>query len=143
MNIIEFFNKSYSLKGEVLLNGEKKNKFCLTIVQTDGSRKATKTVQFYLSLTEGQVLFQDFVSGSFWTDDRRYPEGKFRRTKSSGEYRDFLVTREGMFSIINGKENVLRFNLDPFQMAELGTAMIEYLRLKRLAWALSAAQNKG
>lgn len=141
MNIVEFFNKSYSLKGEVILEIKK---FCLTIVKIDeATKKATDTKQFYLSFSEGQVLFSDILSEKFWTSDTRYPNGQFRRTKTGDKgYRDLLITRDGLFSIINGEKNqVLRFKLDTFEMVEMAYAMFNYLDKMQLAWAI-AETNK-
>ena len=141
-NLVEFFNKNNSLKGEVLLEDPKHKRFCLTIVKiAPDTKHAVRTNQFYLGLGEGRVLFQDFISGTFWTDDRRYPNGQFRRIKSSTRYRDIIVSRDEdgvLFSIIDGaREHVLRFRLDAFQAAELGDTMCDYLDKRRIAWALS------
>jgi len=144
MNLIEFFRGDYTLKVEVLLTDPDNKRVCLTIVQTaPDTRKALRTNQFYLKLSEARILFQDFLSCEFWVANRRYPKRQFRRIRKSSRYRDVIIQPKDndlSLSIIDGeKENVLRFQLTSFEAAEMADTVLDYLDKKRLAWAIKQA----
>jgi len=140
MNLVEFFNKTHSLKGECLPDIKK---FCFTIIQVDKDNKAVKTVKHYISLSAGALLFEDIVTERFWTSKIRYPEG-YRERKTSGKkqkYRDLLITLKGVISVREGESQLL-FNLTPFELGVFANTLLSYLKAQQLAFMLQQKKEE-